>query len=155
MAYTTPVLDWLPNEYLNVADWNRIYSNSDYVHDLLLSLIGVDLDFNELSTATTAWIITVEDELNPMLENIETMRLWAETYIAGLVDDPAFVEVKDDWTAGHQQTAPNYTHANSWEKVMDLLNDALIAYTAAAVRKPVCGVATCGSGLTQQNSWRG
>ena len=162
MAYTTPVTDRTAADiaarnskaYMNVTDWQRIQNNADYLNDWMDTLVGVTFPFPNLGTAVNTWILRAEYELNPLLEVIEGMRLWAATYIPELVSDPDFVEIRDDWLSGPSGQSPTYIQVNDWEKVMDILNDAFTDYAAGMERAAVCGVADCGSGLTRQFSWR-
>lgn len=61
------------------------------------------------------------------------MRSWADTYLSAYITDPLFVEIKDDWGDGHQATAPNYTHVNSWEYVLDVLYNLLSTWTPPVI----------------------
>ena len=137
MAYTTPIITDRDSDdiiaqnskaFFNVADWTRIYGNSLEVNTLLATNIYT-LDFDTITTPTTA-DIPLQAELNVLLANIERMRLWASIYLNAYITDPLFVEVKDDWASGE---APDYTHANSWEKVLDLLHDYLDPFTPPTV----------------------
>lgn len=139
MAYVTAITDRKNADiiarnskaFFNVADWTRVYGNSLEVNTLLATNIYT-LSFDTLTTPTAADIPTVS-EINIMLANIERMRLWASIYLRDYITDPLFVEIKDDWIAGQSNTAPNYINVNSWEKVLDLLNDYLDPYTPPVV----------------------
>ena len=137
MAYTTPIITDRDSDdiiaqnskaFFNVADWTRIYGNSLEVNTLLATNIYT-LDFDTITTPTTA-DIPLQAELNVLLANIERMRLWSSIYLNAYITDPLFVEVKDDWASGQAQS---YTHANSWEKVLDLLHDYLDPFTPPTV----------------------
>lgn len=159
MVYTTPVYDRTiadvlaenSKAYINITDWARIYANADAVNDLFTA-VGISITFNTLSQPATSDIPTNSD-INTLLGNIEAMRLWIATYASDRITDPLFVEIKDDWSNGVSADAPDYTHANSWEKVLDLMYNEVSNWTKGD-RQAVCGIAVCGSGLTRQNSWR-
>lgn len=141
MPYTTPVYDRTQADinagnakaFLNVADWTRIYDNVGIVNGLFTSEIGYTLAFTTISTPTTATVPKKTDWLNALTANIEQMRAWADTYLSAYISDPLFVEIKDDWGDGHAATAPNYTHVNSWEYVLDVLYDLLSTWTPPAL----------------------
>ena len=150
MAYTTPITDrgladitaQNSKAFFNVADWTRVYGNSLEVNTLLATNIYT-LSFDTLTTPTTANIPTVS-EINTMLSNIERMRLWASIYLSDYITDPLFVEIKDDWLAGQSNTAPNYINVNSWEKVLDLLNDYLDPFTPPTLSGNLLSLTTGG-----------
>ena len=142
MAYVTAITDrdqaditaQNSKAFFNVADWVRVYGNSLEVNTLLTSNI-YPVDFDTLSTPITSDIPSADDThpINTMLANIERMRLWASIYLSSYITDSDFVEIKDDWLSGQSNPAPNFTHVNSWEKVLDILNDYLDSYVAPTI----------------------
>jgi len=160
MAYTTPITDrdtadilaQNSKAFLNVSDWTRIYNNAVAVHDLFTALT-IWITFNTLALPTTVTVPKKTTFLNLLLANIERMRLWVATNAPGEITDSSFVEIKDDWDEGFLAAAPNFTHVNSWEQVLDLMH--VEVQTWSNNRYARCGVAPCGAGLTRQNSWRG
>ena len=127
MAYVTAITDrdqadietGNSKAYFNVADWERIYGNTQDVNTEVFKDFAA---FTSLSTPTTATIPTAAN-LNTLLANIEWMRLGIATNFPALVaSEPLFVEIKDDWTAGQSNTAPTFLAVNSWEKVLDILH---------------------------------
>ena len=141
MAYTTPVYDRSQSDilaqnskaYLNVADWTRIYNNAVFVSGLFTSEIGYTPTFNTQSLPTTVTVFT-KSQLNLVLANIERMRLWGYNYLGSYIfPDALFVEIKDDWDEGHQVSAPNFSHVNSWEYVLDVLYNILNSWTPPTI----------------------
>lgn len=137
MAWSTPITNRSQADinaqnskaFLNVADWNRIYDNSVVVQGLFTSEIGYTFDFDTQSAQTTADVPT-RTLLNQMLANIERMRFWSATYLGDYIfPDSLFVEIKDDWLDGHTNTAPNFTHVNSWEYVLLVMYNILSSWT--------------------------
>ena len=142
MTYTTPVYDRTQADitaqnskaYLNVADWIRIYDNAEWVNDLFLSAIGIDINFDTQADPTTSTVPDKTDWLNLLTGNIEVMRLWAYHYLGSYIfPDSLFVEIKDDWLDGYENNAPNFSHANSWEYVLDVLYNILNTWTPPTV----------------------
>lgn len=125
MAYTTPVTDRTAADivaknskaYFNVADWTRVYNNSQLVNSLVTVMLDERITFDTLTAPTIATIPTVTD-FNTMIANIERTRfeVAANTPIVA-------VEIKDDWAAGFNQDAPDYIDANLWESTLDAIWD--------------------------------
>lgn len=140
MSYTTPVYDRTQSDiaaqnskaFLNYTDWIRIYDNAEWVNGLFTSEIGYSLQFDELTDPTTA-SIPAKTFLNTLLENIERMRYWSNAYLSDYINDPLFVEIKDDWDEGHAVASPNFTHVNSWEKVIDIMFNVLNTWTPPVI----------------------
>lgn len=140
MPYTTPVFDRTQADitaqnakaFLNVADFIRIYDNAEIVNGLFTSEIGYTIQFDALTNPTTASIPT-KTYLNTLLANIERMRFWAATYLSDYISDPLFVEIKDDWGEGYSESAPNFTHINSWEKVLDVMYNIVSDWTVPTI----------------------
>ena len=157
MSYTTPITDRSAADiaaknskaFFNVSDWTRIYNNSSETNSAIDTALGLSIAFTTLTTPTNATIPTVS-EINSFLANIERMRSALSSNIA----DSEFVEIKDDWIAGQSNSAPNYTHVNSWGKVIDIIYQ-VYKPTYVTERVPICGVAQCGTGLLRQNMFRG
>jgi hypothetical protein len=120
MAYVTPVTDRTSADiaarnskaFMNVADWSRIYSNSQLVNSLAAIMLDTGIVFNILSTPTITTIPNVTD-LNTLTGNIERVR------VAVIAVLPTLTEIKDDYEAGPDKTAPKYTDVNLWESVLD------------------------------------
>ncbi|RUM41396.1 MAG: hypothetical protein DSY80_08955 [Desulfocapsa sp.] len=149
MSYTTPIYDrdaadiaaQNSKAFWNVADWARVYNNTTEARDAINSALGITtVTLDALTTPTTADIPTAS-ELNGIPTNIERLRSWLATN-APIADDD-FVEIKDDYSAGQSETAPDYIAVNSWEKVIDLIYQIYKSpYTADT--PPITGVAVCG-----------
>lgn len=132
MTYTIPVTDRAQSDvaaqnskaYLNTSDWTRIYDNALYVNGMFFDILYIPITFDTISAPTTA-TVTTKTMLNTLLANIERMRLYAATHYSAHITDPLFVEIKDDWDEGHTASAPDFTHVNSWEKVLDIMYHAI------------------------------
>lgn len=152
MPYITGIFDRTQTDidtrtskaFLNVADWNRIYTNSSIViSDEVENQLGIAIQFDVISAPTTTTIPTITD-LNKLTGNIERARVLAEAI-------GAETEIKDDWLEGASQDAPDFVDVNLWEKTLDVMH---IAYTGNFARKGRTGVAECGVGKTRNNQWR-
>ncbi|MBT6322568.1 MAG: hypothetical protein HOJ31_10330 [Anaerolineae bacterium] len=159
MAYTAPITDRTiadilaenSKAFFNVADWVRVYGNSSEVNTALTTALGITISFDTITAKTTKDIDTAS-QLNALLANIERMRLWLATYAP--IADNDFIEIKDSWLGGFDNPSPDYTHVNTWEKVMDIIYQIYKSpYTVT--RSPRTGVAGCGSGITRNNLFRG
>ena len=64
--------------------------------------------------------------LNTLLENIEAMRTWAETFFS--ITDTAFTEISYVWEEGFSASAPNYLNVNTWEYVLKVIYENIIDY---------------------------
>jgi hypothetical protein len=124
MAYTTPITDRTLADvqahnakgYFNVADWQRIYGNSQLVNSLVAIRIDTPITFALLTTPTITTIPSVT-EFNIFLANIEEIRLNVDGEpIPGIA-----IPIKCDWVAGVGQRAPDYSQANLWEKMLDAI----------------------------------
>jgi len=118
MPYTTPVTNHSAASHFNVADWTRIYRNSQLASSLAGIMLGTPIQFDAIVLPTTTTNPTTAlAMLNTILANIERMRLAMVALI------PTLTEVKDDWTAGAGTISPSYTHANQWETTIDAVWD--------------------------------
>lgn len=126
MSYVTPITDRTAADiaalnskaYWNVADWTRVYGNSQLVNSLAAIMLDDVIAFTLLSTPTTTTIPSVTD-FNNFLTNIETVRL----AVAGEAISGTTTSIKDDYVAGVGQEAPDYIDANLWESTLDAIWD--------------------------------
>ena len=184
MKYRTPIIDRIAQDvedetskaHFNVADWTRVYENSEYVTELVNILNCAGIVFDDLAYPTITTIPTIA-EFNAMLANIERLRL-----ACGM---DGLTAIKDDWKEGTASDAPDYLNANEWERVIDIILNSIgasvdyqihcgvsatgqprfyqarwriftgyIPDAGSPTRKPRTGIATCGVGLTRNNSYR-
>jgi hypothetical protein len=66
------VTTWTATDYMNVADWVRIYGNSLALSQLLY-ITGVEVDFDFMSDPTTTTFPT-DEYINTFCYNIEKVR---------------------------------------------------------------------------------
>lgn len=125
MSYVTPVKDRVLSDvttptakgYLNVADFVRIYGNARLTSALASIELGTSIAFTFVSAPTTTTTEGIYTMLNTLLSSVETLRLAMVALI------PTLTEVKDDWTPGPNEDAPDYTDANLWETTIDAIWD--------------------------------
>lgn len=125
MAYVTPVItdrtatdiaNKTSKAYWNVADWIRVYGNSEVTNSLTEIMLNTPIQFDLLTAPTTTTIPTVAD-FNTFLANIERTRVAVQSEsIPGTGS-----EIKDDWAAGASESAPTYINANLWESTIDAI----------------------------------
>lgn len=128
MAYTTPVTDRTaadiaaknPKAYFNVADWTRVYDNSQLVNSLAAVMLDQQITFNTLTAPTIATIPSVID-FNILVGNIEFLRAYFNNEVPNVAG--TLVSIKDDWEAGFNKDAPDYVDANLWESTLDAIWD--------------------------------
>jgi hypothetical protein len=116
MAYVTAVTNKTAASYFNVADWTRIYGNSQLVNSLAEIMLDTPIDFDILTAPTITTIPSVTD-FNAFLANIERTRIAC----AGESIPGTGTEIKDDYEAGPNKQAPNYVDANRWESTIDAI----------------------------------
>lgn len=146
MPYTTPVYNRTLTDVqtrtskglFNVADWNRIYGNTQYVSNDLLTLVGLIVIAPTIATPTTSSIPQVAD-FNSVLACIEAMRVQMTTYYAAVISAITTLT----YIAGAGEKAPDYLAVNQWEYCLDQIK-VLVESFAALAEKVICGVATCG-----------
>jgi hypothetical protein len=122
MAYSTPVTDRTSADiaarnskaFLNVSDWTRIYNNSQVVNSLAAIMLGAGIAFDTIALPTITTIPSVTN-LNLLTGNIERVR------VAVIAVLPSLTEIKDDYEAGPDKTAPKYTDVNLWESTLDAI----------------------------------
>ena len=156
MSYTTPVTDRTAADvaakntkaYFNVADWTRIYDNTQLL-STLLAAIGQPSTFTTIGYATVTTIPSVTD-FNTLIGNIKNAQAIVEAF---LISPTGLAILKSDWTAGVGQPTFNYVHVNSWEQNISILYQFI--NTLAVLRKPRSGITTSGVGLTRNNRVRG
>ena len=164
MRYTEPITDRTQTDvtnktskaYFNIADWLRVYNNTQVTKALVDFLLSTSVTFDTLSTPTTETIPTIT-ELNTLLANIERIRLAAEPTVTGLS------EIKDDWVAGAGYPSPDYQNVNDWENVLDVIYNTIgtesgytdwVEDSLTPVRRARAGISTSGRGLMYNNGFR-
>jgi hypothetical protein len=130
--------------YFNVADWRRVYQNSQLLR-ILLGLIAYPARFYELPEPTLTDLPTAE-RLNTLLGNIQRIREASVLPAACGITD-----IKTDWKAGASSSAPNYTDANAWEALEKKLAESILT---VAQDKVYCGVAHAGQSRVRQRNFR-
>ena len=135
MAWTTPITDRTAADiaaqnskaFWNVADWTRVYNNARETNAKLASEFGASITLDTLATPTTTTIQNIT-EMNVIPKNIELMRSWV---VNNTVFYPAELdtEIKDDYSAGQSETAPNYVNVNRWENHLYLMYNLTYDYT--------------------------
>jgi hypothetical protein len=124
MAYVTPITDRSQADiiaqnskaYWNVADFERVYRNSQLANALAEIELDTPIDFDILTAPTITTIPAVVD-FNTFLANIERLRL----AVVGESIPGTETEIKDDYIAGTGQDAPDYHDANLWESTIDAI----------------------------------
>ena len=124
MAYVTAITDRVLSDittptskgYWNIADWTRVYGNSQLVNSLAAIMLDTPIVFNTLTAPTITTIPSVTD-FNTFLANIERLRL----AVAGESIVGTGTEIKDDYTAGTGYESPDYVDANLWESTLDAI----------------------------------
>ena len=120
MAWTTPKTTWVTTNYINIADFNRIEGNTEYLKDVLVNDFGKTISI----TIDTSWANTdfpYYDELNRMEGNINTLN-------TNWVTPTGWVTPKTDWVTGSIVQGTNLTAAqmmNRMEVDLELLYDSV------------------------------
>lgn len=151
--WQTPITDRVASDitnrtakaFFNVADWLRVYGNSEIVNALTNVYLALSIPFTELTEPTVTTFPTAA-EINSLIENIDLCRA------AACLPSALGVETLDyAYTEGAGGTVPDYTDVNAWEADLALVRE----YLATAVDYRVyCGVAGCGQPRFYQNRWR-
>ena len=131
--------------YLNVADWLRIYGNSQQLNSLAVIITGSSISFITISEPTIASVVDVDD-VNSLVANIESVRT-----LFTVPESLGLDELKTDWQSGNVSDSPDYEDVNTWELAIMILM-GLVAATADY--QVYCGVATAGQIRFYQNRWR-
>ena len=127
MAYVTAITDRTQSDialqnskaYFNVADWVRIYGNSQEVKSHLISEFGASIVLLALTSPSTATIPDTTNT-NKLLANIEVLRVWVVSNL-GFYPTELDTEIVDDYSAGQNETSPNFSDVNRWENHLDLM----------------------------------
>lgn len=173
----TDITNRTSKAFLNVADWIRIYGNTQHYQAVLNIMRSLSISTTVL-TEPTITSFPSADEINQIIANIETLRVAAgfSTSIIPALDD--------DFTAGSNGITPTYEDVNDWEEALYLLLNALvntenyfirsgvsksgqqrfwqsrfrqypfIAAAASPTRLARSNVAICGEGMTWLNGFR-
>ena len=156
MSYTTPVTDRTAADvaakntkaYFNVADWTRIYDNTEVLNSLLITLAHPST-FTAIGYPIITTIPSATD-FNTLIENIKNAQAIVEAF---LISPTGLETLKSDWVAGVGQPTFNYAHVNSWEQNISILYQFIIGL--AVLRTPRSGITTSGASLTRNNRFRG
>jgi hypothetical protein len=119
MSYVTPVTNRTQAApgYWNVADWTRVYGNSNIVRNLTAIMLDTPIAFNFLSLSLSITSFPQMSDFNTMLGNIEAVRL----AVAGESIPGTETEIKDDWIAGLKNTQWDWEDVNLWESTLDVI----------------------------------
>lgn len=125
MAYVTAVTDRALSDittptskgYWNVADWVRVYGNSQLVRNLAATMLATSIRFDILSTVPTITTIPSVTDFNTFLANIERTRL----AVVSVPIPGTTTEIKDDYLAGSGQESPDWVDANLWESTLNAI----------------------------------
>jgi hypothetical protein len=164
--------------FLNVADWIRIYGNTQQAQAVVNILLALNIPLTPLIAPTTVAVPAVSD-INTLIANIDLLRV-----AACLPSATGIATLKHDYQAGSSAIAPDYNAVNDWERDLQLIRDCLVtavdymvycgvasagqprfwqahfhtwAWVPAAsspVRHLRCGLSSTGSGLLRQNYFR-
>ncbi len=153
MAWVDPIFDRSEADivnktskaYFNVADWQRIHSNTEYLRVSFSTLRGVSVSLITLVEPTIATIPTSED-LNQLIENIDLLRQGSMLPSGVLIEELNF-----DFADGQNVVSPTYEDVNTWELAlsqMKVLNEAAADYLVR------CGVGNTGQSRSWQHRYR-
>lgn len=126
MSYVTAVTDRVLSDAttptskgrLNVSDWTRIYGNTKLTNSFVVIETSTPIVFNLVAAPTTSTAMSsVHTMTNTLLANIERLRL----AVVGESVSGTSTEIIDDWMAGIDEDAPDYTDANLWESTVDAI----------------------------------
>lgn len=126
MSYVTAITDRVLSDVttptskglFNVADWTRIYGNARLTNSLAEINLDTAITFNLVAAPTTSRTLTgIITDINTLLANIERLRL----AVAGESIPGTTTEIVDDWVAGQNEEAPDYTDVNLWESTIDAI----------------------------------
>lgn len=130
--------------FFNISDWTRIYNNSQIANQIVVLLWKRAVQFLTLTTPTSTTIPSV-DNINHLVENIETARI--ASGLPNLLIGP----IKHDYLSGSNAITPTYEDVNSWESSLDIIRDAT---ARAAEYSMFCGVPRLGQMRFWQSQFR-
>lgn len=129
MAWIVPKLDWLPDDYINFVDFNRIENNTREVAEYLNSIQYVLPSLTIIDNGDKSSIDFISS-INRIEQNLERIR-------TNFLTPPGYGGAKN-WAAGIGFT---YEDANRLESNLQLLLEyGLLVYKSFRY----CGVAICG-----------
>lgn len=141
----TDIVNRTPKGHFNLSDWERITGNTAHARALVEDIRSVVISELSLPLQTVSSIPSA-GLINRMVQNIIAVQEKAGVDSASVYQ----LFAAYDSTVGTRK--PDYETVNIWERVIDLI----VRYFAplCKVRYPVTGIARCGAGMTQQNSFR-
>jgi hypothetical protein len=153
MPYILPITDRaqsdIDNEtskgYFNISDWERIHGNTETAKILISILLNTTITQNIITHPVITTIPTVA-EINLFIQNINLVRTGS-----GMPAITGIETLKEDWQAGRSAGAPTFAVVNSWERVLDVVYNAVVRSVDYAI---YCGVAAAGQPRFYQNRWR-
>lgn len=87
MAWITPKTNWLPTDYFNASDYNRIVGNILHLKSLVDEIFP-DFDIGEMETTKTYASMFYANEMNAIEDNLELINLY--TYELGIGDKQTY-----------------------------------------------------------------
>lgn len=129
MPWITPKLDWLPSDFINSADFNRIENNTQ---EVVAYLNGIQYEIPSISLNTTRTTSSIDflSSINRIEQNLEVIR-------SSFLTPAGYLDAKT-WTAGK---GFNFMDAIRLESNIQLLMDyGLLVFKSFRI----CGAYTCG-----------
>lgn len=123
-GYTTAVTDRTQSDidsltskaYMNVADWTRIYRNSQLASSLAEIELSTAIAFVQISDPTTSTIPTIGD-VNNLTGNVEALR----SAVSGVGITGTTTAIDHAYTAGNAEPIFDYEDVNLWESTIDAI----------------------------------
>lgn len=112
MAWQTPKTNWVPEDYFNIQDWNRIIGNIAHIKEICDRLYDF-FTINSIEEKTYSSMMYAK-EINALEENI---------YKINLNTFPISANEQKSWAANMR--APSYEDFNRWERMILKLKQSL------------------------------
>lgn len=132
MAWITPKTNWLPTDYINAADFNRLEGNLNFVANYMNS------NYFKIAANFSDSVTTRDHTYVDYISGINRIEGYLKTLV-GLLPTPLAWQTPKTWSPG---MGFSYKDANRLESSAQQLNDT--AVTVVNCYRP-CGTAICGN----------
>lgn len=114
MAYQTPKTNWLPTDYFNIGDYNRIIGNIAFIKELASEVYPL-FQYNDMGENKTYNDYLYADEMNAIENNLTLIVQNTFPFIIG-----------EEKTYYENQTIPDYVEFNRIESAIKLIHDNIL-----------------------------
>lgn len=141
--WKTPKVNWLPIDYYNIDDWQRVRSNLEHLRNWLIDMKSTMPPLLETDTGRGYNELPFVHLVNNMEQNLANLQ---ETFGVDFTEDTAQRTWYERLDIMYKNN-PTYADWNRWETILKLVYESL-QYIDTYVFTPISSTCHCGSERT-------